>query len=98
VARRELEGIRRLPLAWRGLRSRESARLAAAGSALRLLDPAAVLAKGYAIVRREGRVIDPAAPPPKGSALDIEWRGGRLRAEVRDTEPGGAADAPNPNP
>jgi exodeoxyribonuclease VII large subunit len=98
VARRELEGIRRLPLAWRGLRSRESARLAAAGSALRLLDPAAVLAKGYAIVRQDGRVLDPAAPPPKGSALDIEWRGGRLRAEVRDTEPGGAADAPNPNP
>jgi exodeoxyribonuclease VII large subunit len=57
------------------------ARLGGLARTLASLDPAQVLARGFAIVRDETGVILPRAEPARAArALEIEFADGRLRA------------------
>ncbi len=57
-------------------------RLAGARRALRAFDPAGTLARGYAIVQVDGRVLTDAADASPGDRLSIRLHRGRLTATV----------------
>jgi exodeoxyribonuclease VII large subunit len=63
---------------------RERASLAAAASALAVLDPQATLDRGYAIVRRggDGAIVRVPAEAPAGTSLRVRVAGGELDATV----------------
>jgi exodeoxyribonuclease VII large subunit len=66
------------------------ARLARANALLDSLNPEAVLARGYAIVRDEhGAVLHDAAQARPGSAIEARLARGSLIAEVRETRKDG---------
>ncbi len=68
--------------------SREEGKLRLVGSRLDALSPLAVLARGYAIVTREGEkkpLIDSSAVAV-GDGLDIRLHRGRVRGEVKQVE------------
>ena len=54
---------------------------------LRALGPAATLARGYAIVEADGRVLREATSVTRGSALRIQLQRGRLTSTVDSVEP-----------
>ena len=79
----------------RGLRAaalavlvREEARMQMAASRLVALSPLAVLARGYAIVTREGaaKPLTDSAEAEPGARLDVRLHRGRLHCEVKRTE------------
>ncbi len=65
---------------------RESARLGEREARCRLLHPQSVLARGYAIVRRSGRVVKSAGGVQRGDELDVQLAQGRLRVRTESTE------------
>ena len=89
--RERLAGARRdLGLQTRHLFERRAARLDALGERQRLLDPARVLERGYALVRSGGKVVRSASKLQPGMELDIALRDGHARAtttEVTEDEP-----------
>jgi exodeoxyribonuclease VII large subunit len=79
----------------RGLRSavaamlcREEGRAQLAASRLQALSPLAVLARGYAIVTREGEAkpLTDSAEVERSGSIDVRLHRGRLRCEVKDVE------------
>lgn len=93
--RRHLESLASLLYSRLGgaLRERQ-ARLGRAESLLRSLNPDAVLARGYAIVRdAQGRILVDAADSRPGSLVEARLARGRIFAEVRQVQPGGQAAA-----
>ncbi len=80
---------RELESAMADMISRGEGRLRLAGSRLDALSPLAVLARGYAIVTREGetRPLTDSAAVGVGDGLDIRLHRGRIRGEVREVRP-----------
>lgn len=72
----------RLQLAATGELARHTARLENAGRALRLLDPDEVLQRGYAMVKRDGRVVRDANALASGDAISIRLGRGGVSALV----------------
>jgi len=62
-------------------------RLEAAAGRLEALSPLSVLARGYSVTLKEGRVLRRAADARPGDLVETRLHEGRLRAEVRDIEP-----------
>ncbi len=67
---------------------REEGRVRLAASRLEALSPLAVLARGYAILTREGETkpLTDSAEVGKGAAVDVRLHRGRLYCEVKDVE------------
>jgi len=64
------------------------------GRTLEALDPARVLARGYAVVRTaDGRVLREAAATRTGERLDVVLASGRLAVEVSETIPDAAGSS-----
>jgi exodeoxyribonuclease VII large subunit len=61
--------------------------LSKAEAALRLLNPDTTMARGYAIVRYQGKVLSPELAPAVGDTLDITLFAQRLTATVQAVEP-----------
>ncbi|HVH20690.1 MAG TPA: exodeoxyribonuclease VII large subunit [Myxococcota bacterium] len=83
AAGRALLGLARARIA------RERARLASQVARLDSLSPLAVLARGYALVRRtrDGAVVREAADAPPGETLELRVAHATLEAEVRTSRP-----------
>jgi exodeoxyribonuclease VII large subunit len=82
---------RRLHLVQRAHLARQRQRVAQAAQALRLVDPSAVLERGYAIVQtKEHQVVTQADQVTAGQSLHIRLHQGRLDATVTNN---GATDA-----
>jgi exodeoxyribonuclease VII large subunit len=64
---------------------RKRARLEGAHGRLRALSPSATLERGYAIVRREGRIVRRSADVETGSRVDVELGTGGFGATVEET-------------
>jgi exodeoxyribonuclease VII large subunit len=79
------ERMERMEGAMRRLVDHERELLAARAARLDALSPLGVLARGYAVVQREGRVVRAVADAPTGADVTIILRNGRLRATVRET-------------
>lgn len=60
--------------------NQEKQRLASLAAVTKLLDPAAALARGYAIVKRSGRVVTSAKFIKPGDKLELTLRDGKIRA------------------
>lgn len=69
----------------RSLRA-QGERLDARRRELALLSPYGVLARGYAIVTRDGNVLESAAAVAPGDTIALRWKDGVRRARVLDTE------------
>jgi exodeoxyribonuclease VII large subunit len=69
--------------------ARSRARLAAQAARLDSLSPLAVLARGYALVRRarDGAVVREASDAPPGESLELRVAHATLEAEVRTSRP-----------
>jgi exodeoxyribonuclease VII large subunit len=65
---------------------RASAALTERAERLRLLDPERVLERGFAIVRRGGKVVRGAGALSTGDVLSVEMVGGAVRAVVTEEE------------
>lgn len=78
------ERLRRAPVR---LLERRRALLDTAGARLQALAPHATLARGYAIVRADGRALRDAASVTVGSSLDVELATGSLGAVVEEVRP-----------
>lgn len=78
------ERVARLDAALKRYHTRLSERLAGRRAALEAANPQAILARGYAIVRRVGDLTPLRHPEdaPPGTRLDISVQGGQLRARV----------------
>ncbi|MDI3299165.1 MAG: exodeoxyribonuclease VII large subunit, partial [Bacillota bacterium] len=78
----------RLERALGGLLGRRRERLAAVGARLEALSPLAVLARGYAIVRRErdGAVLRAAGDVAAGETVEAVLARGRIHARVERAE------------
>lgn len=61
--------------------------LAAQAARLQALSPLAVLARGYAVVRKDGRVVRRPADAPEGSAIEVILPEGVLDVTVTRTRP-----------
>jgi len=72
----------------RGL-ERSATRLRIAGASLRAADPTALLARGYALVRAEGRLVRDAAEVRLGTTITAELARGTLLARVESVEADG---------
>jgi exodeoxyribonuclease VII large subunit len=66
------------------LLERKRVALAASHGRLRALSPQATLSRGYAIVRRDGRVLRDAAHAAAGDPIEVELARGGLGARVED--------------
>jgi exodeoxyribonuclease VII large subunit len=64
---------------------RKRARLDAAHGRLRALSPRGTLERGYAIVRRDGRLVREAGAVTRGTRVDVELGKGGFGATVEDT-------------
>ena len=62
--------------------AREKDLLAAQAARLHALSPLAVLARGYAVARRDGRVLRTVDDAPPGSRVEVVLKDGRLDATV----------------
>lgn len=62
--------------------SRQLNRLEEQKRTLKALSPQAVLERGYAVVRSQGKVVKSAADAPKGKLLDIQLASANLKAKV----------------
>ena len=49
-------------------------------------DPEAILERGYAIVRSEGRIVRDAATLRAGATIDAQLSRGTVRARVEETQ------------
>ncbi len=78
------ERLRRAPLLDL---ERRRARLEQSAGRLRALSPRATLARGYAVVRSEGRLVQEAASLQPGDAVDVELAVGAFGARVEDVSP-----------
>jgi exodeoxyribonuclease VII large subunit len=78
------ERLRRAPLLDL---ERRRARLEQSAGRLRALSPRATLARGYAVVRAEGRLVREAATLTPGDAVDVEVVEGSFGARVEDVRP-----------
>jgi exodeoxyribonuclease VII large subunit len=78
------ERLRRAP---RLLLERRSAALDVAAARLAALAPHATLARGYAIVRSEGRVLREATAVSVGEPIDVQLAAGALGARVEEVRP-----------
>lgn len=67
------------------LRGRRADRVAAAERLLAQLDPRAILAKGYALVWKNGKVVKDAAGVDTGDRLDIQLGKGKIAVQATDT-------------
>ncbi|HEX2291839.1 MAG TPA: exodeoxyribonuclease VII large subunit [Gaiellaceae bacterium] len=76
------ERLRRAPLL---AVERKRARLEAAHGRLRALSPTATLERGYAIVRREGRIVRGSGEVETGARVDVELGRGGFGATVDET-------------
>jgi exodeoxyribonuclease VII large subunit len=76
------ERLRRAPLL---TVERKRARLDGAHGRLRALSPQGTLERGYAIVRREGRIVRGSAEVEAGTRVDVELGAGGFDATVEDT-------------
>jgi exodeoxyribonuclease VII large subunit len=56
---------------------------------LAALDPAAILRRGYAIVRHDGRAVRTTKRLASGAIVDVQLVDGRFRATVTDPKAGG---------
>jgi len=91
---REMESerhVKGLSAAALAMLARGEGRVEMAASRLEALSPLAVLARGYAIVTREGEVrpLTDSAEVSPGGRVDVRLRRGRLHCEVREVEGGG---------
>ncbi len=82
------EHARRLRSVVLAMLAREEGRVQAAASRLEALSPLAVLARGYAIVTREGeaRPLKDSAGVVQGGMVDVRLHRGRLHCEVKERE------------
>ncbi len=78
------ERLRRAPLL---LVERRGAALERQAAKLRALSPRATLARGYAIVRRDGALVRSAASLSVADAVDVELAEGGFAARVEETRP-----------
>lgn len=62
-------------------------RLNALEASLRALDPEAVLERGYAIVRQEGRIVSSVGTLQKGDSITARLRDGELKANITAIAP-----------
>ena len=76
------ERLRRAPLL---TVERKRARLDGAYGRLRALSPTSTLERGYAIVRRDGRIVRSSGEVEAGSRVDIELGDGGFGANVEET-------------
>ncbi|MEM7573208.1 MAG: exodeoxyribonuclease VII large subunit [Bacteroidota bacterium] len=74
----------RVPLAVRHQLQRASMLIDKQEKVLELLDPATVLARGYALVSHEGQAITQASEAPAKGAIDIRWQDGQRQAELQE--------------
>jgi exodeoxyribonuclease VII large subunit len=82
------EQARRLPRATQALWQRHQDRHARAADRIDALDPARVLARGYAwVTDAEGRAITRAAQLAPGQQVDAVWADGRARVTVDEVQP-----------
>jgi exodeoxyribonuclease VII large subunit len=77
----------RLQRAPRLLLERRRSALDHSGARLQALSPLATLARGYAVVRADGKALREASAVTAGDALDIELASGGLGARVEDVRP-----------
>lgn len=56
-------------------------------SILAVLDPQAVLARGYALISRDGQLLARAEQTKSGTDVQIDWADGRRRARLFQTDP-----------
>ncbi len=77
----------RLRAAAQGRLQREEARLRASRQALAMLSPYGVLARGYAIVLREGRAVPSSAALRAGDGVTLRFSDGEAHALVEETKP-----------
>lgn len=73
-----------------GLMEEERAKLKSAASLLQALNPEAVLRRGYAIVRQNGRPLRSASRLAAGAIVEVQLADGRFRASVAQTKQGKA--------
>jgi exodeoxyribonuclease VII large subunit len=89
VLERQREQLRatheRLQRAPRLALERRRASLEHAAARMRALSPQATLGRGYAIVRREGRIVREAATLARGDRVDVQLATGDFEATVDDT-------------
>ncbi|MGH7191989.1 MAG: exodeoxyribonuclease VII large subunit, partial [Candidatus Saccharimonadales bacterium] len=57
---------------------------------LRAFDPEAILKRGYAIVRQDGRTLRSTRRLSSGAIVDVQLADGRFHASVRTIDPKGA--------
>ncbi len=87
VRQRTQTAARRMELALRMRLDQNRRALQHAESQLRILNPRAVLARGYSLTRRpDGRVLRSAADAPPGTRLQTELAGGTVRSTVDPAE------------
>ncbi len=87
--RHETESLtRRLAMAMENIHRTRRHRIHTLTEILRAMDPAALLRRGYSIVRLpDGRIVTRAAALRPGDDLDIRFASGRTRAQVRRVFP-----------
>ena len=79
----------RLPRVAQAMRQREHDRLARIAARLDALDPARVLARGYAwVTDAQGRAITRVAQLAPGEQVDAVWSDGQARVTVDEVKPG----------
>jgi exodeoxyribonuclease VII large subunit len=84
---RDLHDARRgLVPAYRATLQQAASRLAVLRARLDGKDPEAILERGYAIVRSEGRIVRDAATLRAGATIDAQLSRGTVRARVEETQ------------
>jgi exodeoxyribonuclease VII large subunit len=83
------DALRGLDPAYAALVARTRSRVALLGARLDGKDPEAILQRGYAIVRSEGRVVRDASTLRPGSTIDAKLSRGTVRARVEETSTDG---------
>ena len=66
---------------------RKRAALEATAGKLSTLSPRATVARGYAIVRRDARIVRSSADVEPGAHVDVQLAEGGFGARVEDTQP-----------
>lgn len=89
----------RLPEATLRVLDRQAERLATAGERLEAVSHAAILKRGFALVRTAERaVVTSAAGPHRGQGLSIEFADGEVAVQVADGAAGPSTPPPAPAP
>jgi exonuclease VII large subunit len=78
--------VARLEAAMKDLLTERRQRAAALVGTLDALSPLGVLSRGYARVRKEGRLVRSAVQAVPGEAVEVELADGALHCEVKEVE------------